>query len=261
MFRLYVWHTGAIRRYARNTEYATREKVGRLATKRLPAARLLRWATKNLRDLPWRVEPRDPYRVWVSEIMLQQTQVVTVIPYFRRFTERFPTVQALAAAPLDDVLKLWEGLGYYARARNLHRAARKVVAEFEGRLPDTVEELSQLPGIGRYTLGAIASIAFGRDAPVVDGNVKRVLCRVYAIRGDARRPAVQKKLWALAEANLPKGKAGRWNEAMMELGATVCTPRSPRCDECPLAGVCRARALGIQEQVADEGDPKEIAAL
>jgi A/G-specific adenine glycosylase len=245
-------------RYARNTEYATREKVGRLATKRLPAARLLRWATKNLRDLPWRVEPRDPYRVWVSEIMLQQTQVVTVIPYFRRFIERFPTVQALAAAPLDDVLKLWEGLGYYARARNLFRAARKVVAEFEGRLPDTVEELSQLPGIGRYTSGAIASIAFGRDAPVVDGNVKRVLCRVYAIRGDARQPAVQKKLWACAEANLPKGKGGRWNEAMMELGATVCTPRSPRCDECPLAGVCRARALGTQEQLPTKATKKRL---
>ena len=230
----------------------------RPVTNHLPVGKLLRWAARNLRDLPWRVEPRDPYRVWVSEIMLQQTQVVTVIPYFRRFTGRFPTVQALAAAPLGDVLKLWEGLGYYARARNLHRAARKVVAEFEGRLPDTVEELSQLPGIGRYTLGAIASIAFGRDAPVVDGNVKRVLCRVYAIRGDARQPAVQKKLWALAEANLPKGKGGRWNEAMMELGATVCTPRSPHCDECPLSGDCRARALGIQEQLPTKATRKKL---
>jgi A/G-specific adenine glycosylase len=237
-------------------------RVGKLATRpvtnRLPVGKLLRWAARNLRDLPWRVEPRDPYRVWVSEIMLQQTQVVSVIPYFRRFIERFPTVQALAAAPLDDVLKLWEGLGYYARARNLFRAARKVVAEFEGCLPDTVEELSQLPGIGRYTCGAIASIAFGRDAPVVDGNVKRVLCRVYAIRGDARQPAVQKKLWACAEANLPKGKGGRWNEAMMELGATVCTPRSPRCDECPLAGVCRARALGTQEQLPTKATKKRL---
>ena len=229
-----------------------------MATKQLPVAPLLRWATKNLRDLPWRVEPRDPYRVWVSEMMLQQTQVATVIPYFRRFTERFPTVQALAAAPLDDVLKLWEGLGYYARARNLHRAARKVVAEFDGHLPDTVEELCKLPGIGRYTAGAIASIAFGRDAPVVDGNVKRVLCRVYAIRGDARRPAIQKKLWALAAANLPQGKAGRWNEAMMELGAIVCLPRSPRCDKCPLAGVCRARALGIQEQLPKKATRKRL---
>jgi A/G-specific adenine glycosylase len=225
---------------------------------RLPVARLLRWAKRHLRDLPWRVEPRDPYRVWVSEIMLQQTQAVTVIPYFLRFTERFPTVQALAAAPLDDVLKLWEGLGYYARARNLHRASQKVVAEFDDQLPDTVEGLSQLPGIGTYTAGAIASIAFGRDAPVVDGNVKRVLCRVYAIRGDPHQLKIRQELWALAEANLPKGRAGRWNEAMMELGATTCTPRSPRCSECPLAEVCRARALGIQEQLPARAAKKHL---
>jgi A/G-specific adenine glycosylase len=229
-----------------------------LAIKQLPVVPLLRWAEKHLRPLPWRVEPRDPYRVWVSEMMLQQTQVATVIPYFRRFTEHFPTVQALAAAPLDGVLKLWEGLGYYARARNLHRAAREVVAEFDGRLPDTVKELVKLPGIGRYTAGAIASIAFGRDAPVLDGNVKRVLCRVYAIRADARRSAIQKKLWALAEANLPKGRAGRWNEAIMELGATVCLPRSPRCDECPLAAVCRARALGIQNKLPTKATQKRL---
>ena len=181
--------------------------------------------------------------------MLQQTQVVTVIPYFQRFTERCPTVQALAAAPLDEVLKLWEGLGYYARARNLHRAARQVVAELGGRLPDKVAGLIKLPGIGAYTAGAIASIAFGRDAPVVDGNVKRVLCRVYALRGDTHQPKIQHKLWALAEANLPEGKAGRWNEALMELGATVCLPRWPQCDKCPLAKVCRARALGIQDRL------------
>jgi len=158
-------------------------------------------------------------------------------------------VQALAAAPLDEVLKLWEGLGYYARARNLHRAARQVVAELGGRLPDKVAGLIKLPGIGAYTAGAIASIAFGRDAPVVDGNVKRVLCRVYALRGDTHQPKIQHKLWALAEANLPKGKAGRWNEALMELGATVCLPRWPQCDKCPLAKVCRARALGIQDRL------------
>jgi len=227
-------------------------------TRRLPTSRLLRWAEKHLRDLPWRVEPRDPYRVWVSEIMLQQTQVSTVIPYFHRFTEHFPTVQVLAAAPLDSVLKRWEGLGYYARARHLHRAAREVVAEFDGRLPETVEELSKLPGIGRYTAGAIASIAFGHDAPVVDGNVKRVLCRIYAIRGDTRQPAIQKKLWTLAEANLPKGKAGRWNEAMMELGATICLPRSPRCDKCPLARVCRARELGIQDKLPTKATKKRL---
>ena len=227
-------------------------------TNRLPVSKLLRWAARNLRDLPWRAEPRDPYRVWVSEIMLQQTQASTVIPYFTRFTERFPTMRALAQAPLDDVLKLWEGLGYYARARNLHRAAQKVMAEFNGKLPDTVEELGKLPGIGAYTAGAIASLAFGRDAPVVDGNVKRVLCRVYAIRGDTRRPKLQKQLWTLAKTNLPKGKAGRWNEAMMELGATICAPRSPRCDECPLGQVCRARALGIQEKLPERAAKKRI---
>jgi A/G-specific adenine glycosylase len=216
---------------------------------RLPVGKLLRWAARNLRELPWRIEPRRAYRVWVSEIMLQQTQVVTVIPYFSRFMECFPTVQALAEAPLGDVLKLWEGLGYYSRARNLHRAAQKVVSEFGGRLPDTIEGLSELPGIGRYTAGAIASLAFGRDAPVVDGNVKRVLARLYAVRGDVRLPQVERKLWELAELNLPHGKAGRWNEAMMELGATVCTPRSPRCGECPFAMVCRARALDIQEEL------------
>ena len=242
----------------RFTAITYQRRVKLATTKRLPVSKLLRWAQKHLRDLPWRIEPRDPYRVWISEMMLQQTQVATVIPYFRRFTERFPTVEALAAAPLDDVLKLWEGLGYYARARNLHRAARQVVAEFDGHLPDTVEELSTTARHWPYTAGAIASIAFGRDAPVVDGNVKRVLCRVYAIRGDARRPAIQKKLWALAATNLPKGKAGRWNEAMMELGATVCSPRSPRCDECPLAEVCRARALGIQEQLPTKATQKRL---
>jgi len=218
-------------------------------TKQLPTAVLLKWAKKNSRDLPWRAEPRDPYHVWISEVMLQQTQVATVIPYFRRFIERFPTPETLAAAPLDAVLKVWEGLGYYARARNLHRAALQIVAECGGRLPDTVEGWLELPGIGRYTAGAIASLAFGRAAPAVDGNVKRVLCRLYAMRADPRQPAVERALWTLAEANLPKGQAGRWNEALMELGATVCLPRSPRCDECPLAATCRARALGLQDKL------------
>jgi A/G-specific adenine glycosylase len=230
----------------------------RSAHQRLPVGQLLRWAARNLRALPWRAEPRDPYRVWVSEIMLQQTQAATVIPYFGRFMERFPTLQALARAPLDDVLKLWEGMGYYARARNLRRAAQQVMAEWGGKLPDTVQELSKLPGIGRYTAGAIASIAFGRDAAVVDGNVRRVLCRVYAIHGDARQPKAQKRLWALAEANLPQGKAGRWNEAMMELGATICTPRLPRCDECPFVRVCRAYALSIQEKLPERATQKRV---
>lgn len=218
-------------------------------TRRLPTAALLKWARNNLRDLPWRTEPRNPYHVWISEMMLQQTQVATVIPYFHRFIERFPSIHALAAAPLDDVLKAWEGLGYYARARNLHRAAEQVVAEFDGRLPDTVEELLRLPGIGRYSAGAIASLAFGRAAPVLDGNVKRVLCRLYAVRDDPRQPAVERELWALAELNLPKGKAGRWNEAMMELGATVCQPRSPRCGDCPFIPVCQAHRQDLQDEL------------
>lgn len=225
---------------------------------RLPAAPLFRWARQNLRNLPWRVEPRDPYRVWVSEIMLQQTQATTVIPYFLRFTERFPTLQALAAAPLDDVLKLWEGLGYYARARNLHRAAQQVMAERGGQVPDTVEELGRLPGIGAYTAGAIASIGFGRNAPVVDGNVRRVLCRVYAIHGDPLRPQIQNRLWELARANLPRSQPGRWNEALMELGATICTPRSPRCIQCPLATACRARAQGIQNKLPERMASRRI---
>lgn len=216
---------------------------------RLPAAPLLRWASHNLRDLPWRAEPRDPYRVWLSEIMLQQTQARTVIPYFHRFTERFPTVQALAAAPLDEVLKLWEGLGYYARARNLHRAARQVVADLDGRIPDTVEGLRRLPGIGDYTAGAVASIAFGRDAPVVDGNVKRVLARVFALRDDITSPRTTAALWQLARDILPRGRAGLWNEALMELGATVCVPRAPRCPECPIRRHCQAHAQDIQDEL------------
>jgi A/G-specific adenine glycosylase len=232
--------------------------TARNARDRLPAAALFRWARRNLRDLPWRVEPRDPYRIWVSEIMLQQTQAVTVIPYFTRFTERFPTVQALAEAPLDDVLKLWEGLGYYARARNLHRAAQQVMAESGGQVPDTVEKLGRLPGIGDYTAGAIASIGFGRDAPVVDGNVRRVLCRVYAIRGDPRQKKIQNRLWALARANLHRRQPGLWNEALMELGATICTPRSPRCVQCPLATVCRARAQGLQDKLPQRTASKRI---
>ncbi|HET7091126.1 MAG TPA: A/G-specific adenine glycosylase, partial [Anaerolineae bacterium] len=202
----------------------------------------------NARDLPWR-RRRTPYRVWLSEMMLQQTQVDTVIPYFRRFTKRFPTVRALADAPLDQVLKLWEGLGYYARARNLHRAARIVAGEFKGRFPKTVEGLMQLPGVGRYSAGAIASLAFGVDAPALDGNVARVLCRVFAIRRDPRETQTRDELWSLAGSLLPKGQAGKFNEALMELGATLCTPRAPQCEICPIAAHCEARQRGIQEQL------------
>jgi A/G-specific adenine glycosylase len=208
----------------------------------------MEWFERDARDLPWR-RKRTPYRVWLSEMMLQQTQVDTVIPYFKRFVARFPTVKALAAAPLDEVLKVWEGLGYYARARNLHRAAQIVSREWGGRFPKTVEGLIQLPGVGRYSAGAIASLAFGVDAPVLDGNVIRVLCRVFVIERDPREPKVRDELWSLAESLLPKGQAGKFNEALMEFGATVCLPRSPRCDACPIRSMCAARKRGIQEQV------------
>lgn len=204
---------------------------------------LLRWYRRHGRDLPWR-RTRDPYAIWVSEIMLQQTQVATVIPYYRRFLKRFPTVQALAEASLDDVLKTWEGLGYYTRARNLHRAAGEVVDRHGGLLPATHAELIRLPGVGRYTAGALASIAFGRDEPVLDGNVTRVLCRVFAVRRNPKEAATQKRLWRLARQLIPEGKAGLVNQATMDLGATVCTPREPTCPKCPLRRSCLARERG-----------------
>jgi A/G-specific adenine glycosylase len=207
---------------------------------------LLAWFTHHARDLPWRRE-RTPYRVWLAEVMLQQTRVETVVPYYERFLARFPTLQALADAPLEDVLKLWEGLGYYARARNLHATARQVAAEHKGRFPDTFEELLSFPGVGRYTAGAVASIAFGRDVAAVDGNVRRVLCRVFGIKQDVTRSATQRELEALATNLLPPGRAGMFNEALMELGATVCTPRVPVCDRCTLRDLCRAYAHGDPE--------------
>ncbi len=227
--------------------------------------RLLAWFRRNARDLPWRHD-RSPYRVWLSEMMLQQTQVDTVIPYFHRFLDRFPTIDALAAAPLGDVLKFWEGLGYYARARNLHKAAHVIVDEMQGEWPRTVEGLLALPGIGRYTAGAIASLAFDVDAPVLDGNVIRVLCRVFAIRRDPKDAKVREDLWVIAESLLPRsadipmsatrhrdavprGTAGEFNEALMELGALICTPRNPKCDVCPLAKYCEARKRGLQDRL------------
>jgi A/G-specific adenine glycosylase len=207
---------------------------------------LLAWFALSARDLPWRRE-RTPYRVWVAEVMLQQTRVETAVPYYGRFLARFPTVQALAQSPLEEVLKIWEGLGYYARARNLHAAARQVADQYNGRLPDTFEELLALPGVGRYIAGAVASIAFGRDVAAVDGNVRRALSRVFGIREDVTRVAVQRELEALATDLLPQGQAGAFNEALMELGATVCLPRAPHCDGCPLCDLCRAYAQGQPE--------------
>lgn len=209
---------------------------------------LLRWYRRQRRDLPWR-RTRDPYAIWLAESMLQQTQVATVIPYYERFLARFPTVEALAASSLDDVLGLWAGLGYYARARNLHAAARMIVEQHAGHVPDTVDALRHLPGVGRYTAGAVGSIAFGRRAAVVDGNVIRVLARLHALRDDVKKPATVATLWTLAESLLPKSDCGDHNQALMELGAMICTPAAPRCEGCPLSGVCRARALGLTDSL------------
>ncbi|HUF38904.1 MAG TPA: A/G-specific adenine glycosylase [Anaerolineales bacterium] len=206
--------------------------------------KLLPWYRANRRSLPWRETPA-PYRVWVSEIMLQQTRVETVLPYFARWIERFPDVHALADADLQDVLACWEGLGYYARARNLHKAARIIRDDHEGRLPNTAAGLRKLPGIGEYTAGAIASIAFGRDEPVVDGNVRRVLARVYNIAIPADGPAGRRRLWEIAGEILPGGQAGDHNQALMDLGALICTPRDPNCPGCPVRTGCEANRLGV----------------
>jgi len=218
-----------------------------------PAGRLLAWYRRHARVLPWRARPGeavDPYPVWLSEIMLQQTTVVTVEPYFRDFMARWPRLADLAAAPLDAVLAAWAGLGYYARARNLHACARAVRADHGGHFPDRVEALRALPGIGPYTAAAIAAIAFGRRASVVDGNVERVIARLFAV--ETPLPGAKAELRRLAEGLLPEEPEdalpyGDFAQAMMELGATVCLPRRPRCGLCPLAGDCRARAAGRAE--------------
>jgi A/G-specific adenine glycosylase len=180
--------------------------------------------------------------------MLQQTRVETVIPYFERWLQRFPSVEALASARLQDVLSAWEGLGYYGRARNLFKAAQLVMKEYHGRLPEEVSLLRKLPGVGRYTAAAIASIAFGLDEPTLDGNIRRVLARYFNVSEDARSKIGEDKLWSLAAQNLPEGQAGDYNQALMELGAIICTPKNPDCAACPIAAGCRARTLGIQEQ-------------
>jgi A/G-specific adenine glycosylase len=208
---------------------------------------LLGWYRTHARSLPWR-DQGDPYMVWVSEVMLQQTRVETVIPYFERWMKRFPTISSLARASQQEVLSEWEGLGYYARARNLHQAAQIVAADYDGQLPKDVNHLRQLPGIGRYTAGAIASIAFGKDEPVLDGNIRRVLARVFDVGIPARSSAGEKQLWQLAQDHLPPGSAGHYNQALMELGALICTPRQPRCEDCPIRAICLSYSLGIQEE-------------
>jgi len=207
---------------------------------------LLAWYAKHRRELPWR-KSQDPYAVWVSEMMLQQTQVATVIPYFQTWMQRFPNVAALANAEEDDVLHAWQGLGYYSRARNLRRAAQEMLRVHDGRVPERVSELLALPGIGPYSAGAIASIAYGHPEPLVDGNVIRVLSRLFALRGDPNKAALKAEIWACARALIPERAPGDFNQSLMELGATVCTPRNPRCAACPLSNHCQARAKGLVE--------------
>jgi A/G-specific adenine glycosylase len=206
---------------------------------------LLAWWDHDHANLPWRAT-HNPYAIWVAEIMLQQTQIATVIPYYERWLARFPTVQDLAAASLDEVLKLWEGLGYYGRARNLHAAAQTVVNELGGQIPTTAKELMKLKGIGRYTAGAIASIAFDEPAPVLDGNIIRVLSRLYDLPDDVTTTAVKKQLWQLAEDLVPTQRPGDFNQALMELGQQICVPANPRCLLCPLSDLCLARERGTQ---------------
>jgi len=213
------------------------------------ATALVQWHVHHGRhSLPWQREP-NPYRVWVSEIMLQQTQVVTVIGYYERFMQRFPDVAALAAAPLDEVLHLWSGLGYYSRARNLYRAAQRVLMEWGGELPTQVELLSSLPGIGRSTAGAILALGSDLPHPILDGNAKRVLARYFAVEGPTAARATEQQLWGLAERCTPKGDVAAYTQAIMDLGATLCTRRNPLCKPCPLSAGCAARQSGRQHEL------------
>ena len=220
--------------------------------------KLLRWFDHNGRkDLPWQ-QPPTAYRVWVSEVMLQQTQVATVIPYFERFMARFADVHALAAAPTDEVMAYWAGLGYYARARNLHRCAQQVVSDYGGEFPSSIAALQSLPGIGRSTAGAIVALAFARRGVILDGNVRRVLSRYAAIDGWAGRSDVQRRLWALAESLTPQNHSAGYTQAIMDLGALVCLPTRPRCKQCPLAADCRAHLTNRVSQYPHKKPKKQL---
>lgn len=220
------------------------------------AFRLLAWYREQGRTLPWR-ETRDPYRIWLSEIMLQQTTVAAVIPYYERFLQRLPTIESLASAKLDDVIGLWAGLGYYSRARNLHRAAQLIVAE-QGVFPESLEGLMALPGVGRSTAGAILSIAFDKPAPILDGNVRRVLVRLFAWREDPRSSRAEKQLWHWAELLTPAKHSHDYAQAIMDLGATICLPRAPRCESCPLRELCQALKQGCAASLPASRKQKKI---
>lgn len=209
---------------------------------------VLKWYDLHGRKLPWR-ESADPYRIWLSEVMLQQTTVAAVVPYFERFTSHFPDVESLARADVDEVLRLWEGLGYYSRARNLHRAAQAIMQEHSGRFPADVEALRTLPGIGRYTAGAIASFAFDQPAAIVEANTERLYARLLALRDDVRATFSQKLLWQFAEDLVPEKRAGDFNQALMDIGAKLCRPVDPDCDSCPLQKFCGAFQHGLQKEI------------
>jgi A/G-specific adenine glycosylase len=221
---------------------------------------LLSWYNQQKRSLPWR-QTRDPYKIWVSEIMLQQTTVQTVIPRWQRFLERFPTVHSLAQATEEEVLALWLGLGYYSRARNLWKAARLVTQELGGEIPTTFEGLLALPGMGRYTASAVASIAYQEPVAVLDANVERVLSRWHALNDEIRNPRVKRQLWEWADAVLLRDQPGDWNQAMMELGALICLPRNPRCEGCPVKKSCRAFDHGDPESYPNKGKKAESIAV
>jgi A/G-specific adenine glycosylase len=219
--------------------------------------RLLGWFARQQRDLPWRRD-RDPYHIWVSEVMLQQTQAATVVPYFERFIAALPTLADLAAAPEQEVLRLWEGAGYYQRARNLHAAARRIVADHGGRFPRNPKQWRELPGIGRYLAGAILSQAFDQRLPIVEANSQRVLCRLHGRQEDPRKGPMRQWLWQTAKELLPRKQVGAFNQALMELGALVCTPRAPRCSSCPVARHCVARRKGLAEKIPPRRSPAQI---
>ncbi len=221
---------------------------------------LFRWHERHGRHLPWRNEG-DPYRVWISEIMLQQTTVTAVVPYYERFLARFPDLPSLAAADERDVLRMWEGLGYYSRARNIHKTARRLVTEFDAQFPRDVPTLLSLPGIGRYTAGAIASFAFDQSAPIVEANTLRLYCRLLACDGDPRSTQGQRLLWDFAEHVLPRRRAGEFNQALMDLGATVCVPTEPDCCRCPLRTCCAAFRDGRQQEVPRLVKPAPLTAV
>jgi A/G-specific adenine glycosylase len=230
------------------------------ADKRRFRVAVLKWYDQHGRKLPWR-ESADPYRIWLSEVMLQQTTVAAVVPYFERFTTRFPDVQSLAAADVDEVLRLWEGLGYYSRARNLHRASQAVVNEHSGQFPPDVEVLRALPGIGRYTAGAISSFAFDQPAAIVEANTERLYARLLALRDDVRATASQKLLWQFAEGLVPDKRAGDFNQALMDIGSKLCRPVDPDCESCPLQRYCGAFRNGLQKEVPVRKPATAITAI